>query len=168
MVSGNKGNTKKALTLAAALFFIIALFLGRKFLVDKFAGFYNQRLGKTGDNIVNAPYMDGEVDNGAGNSIPEGFPGNFPIYPKTLIINSWSQKNNEKLGLSVIWETNDSVDKVVDFYNIKLHEIYLDVSLNDDPKSPVFSFKNEGLSGFMGITEGEGEKTIISVAIGID
>lgn len=103
-----------------------------------------------------------------GGDLPAEFPSNFPIYTDAKIKNSWSATGEATQGVSVVWETEAVVKEVADFYNEKLPSGNWKVTDTfSDDSSTTISFEKDNVSGFVGITSGENNKTTISVSLGV-
>lgn len=131
---------------------------------------------KTGGNVqiqddgkkVSYTSDQGDFSLTEGGELPSEFPSDFPIYDNATIKNSWSATGQETQGVSVVWETDASVKEVADFYNQKLPESNWKITDTfSDDSSTTISFEKENVSGFVGITTGEDNKTTISVSLGV-
>lgn len=169
-------NKKKTLVIIAAVFVVAGILIGRAghifgrsqlvFLVN-FLKNGRQNTGTKSENGKAAPTPQGEflVEE---KKLPESFPKDFPVYPVSDLINSWTASGNETKGLSVVWETQDSVSQVSKFYKEELPNAKWTISSSyqlDD--SSTFSFEKENISGFVGVTKGKEGRTAISVTIGV-
>jgi hypothetical protein len=102
----------------------------------------------------------------AGGKLPDAFPKDFPVYLNAQVISSWTAKGEQNDGISVIWETTDSAEKVSAFYKEKLAAGGWTINSSFEEKlSTTFSFEKDKNAGFVGITEADG-KTNISVTLG--
>lgn len=127
----------------------------------------NVKVDSGGDKVT-LTEKDGEVSLEAGGDLPESFPKDFPVYSGAKLVNSFSASGEGGDGVSVVWETGDSFDKVTDFYKKKLQEDGWKVESTFEQKdSFTSSFKKGEVGGFMGVTLGEGGKATISVTIGV-
>lgn len=127
----------------------------------------NVKVDNQGDKVT-ITGEDGKVAFEAGGDLPESFPKDFPVYTGAKLVSSFSAKGDEGDGVSVVWETGDSFDKVTDFYKKKLQEDGWKVESTFEQKdSFTSSFKKGEVEGFIGVTIGEGGKVTISVTIGV-
>jgi len=111
---------------------------------------------------------DGKVAFETGGGLPESFPKDFPVYPGAKLVSSFSAKGEEGDGVSVVWETGDSLDKVSSFYKKALTENGWKVeSTFEQNGSFTSTFKKAETGGFVGATAEEGGKVTISVTIGV-
>lgn len=102
-----------------------------------------------------------------GGELPENFPKDFPIYPEAKLTSSWTASGEETEGLSLVWETNDSTDKVAAYYREKLAESGWKSSFTSEAEdSTTLMFEKGDTGGFIGITT-EDSKTIISLTLGL-
>lgn len=100
--------------------------------------------------------------------LPASFPKDFPVYPKAKLTSSWYSKTDKGNGVSVAWETSDSVNKVAEFYKDKLAKDGWKVSNSFDGEgSSTISFEKETSSGFVGIAATSEGKTMISVTLSL-
>ncbi|MEK7112780.1 MAG: hypothetical protein AAB875_05645 [Patescibacteria group bacterium] len=103
----------------------------------------------------------------AGETLPEGFPSDFPLYPEAKIVSSFTANGGGTSGVSVVWESQDSLEKIIAFYKAELPKgEWKIVSSFDREGSSTISFEKDNISGFLGIAKGEKELSIISVTIG--
>ncbi len=127
----------------------------------------NIKVDKQGDKVT-LTGEDGEISFEAGGDLPESFPKDFPVYTGAKLVNSFSASGEEGDGISVVWETSDSFDKVTDFYKKKLPEDGWKVESTFEQKdSFTSSFKKGEVGGFIGVTIGDEGKVTISVTIGV-
>ncbi len=130
--------------------------------------FVGRTLSRSQGDKVTLTGEDGEVSLEAGGDLPESFPKDFPVYSGAKLVSSFSASGEGGDGVSVVWETGDSFDKVTDFYKKKLQEDGWKVESTFEQKdSFTSSFKKGEVEGFIGITLGEGGKATISVTIGV-
>ncbi len=102
-----------------------------------------------------------------GGELPEDFPKDFPIYPEAELTSSWSASGEETEGISLIWETGDSVGKVSEYYKKELVDGGWKLSFSTETEDTVtVGFEKNDSSGFLGITIEE-EKTTILVTLGV-
>ena len=110
---------------------------------------------------------EAEISIEEGGELPENFPKDFPTYPKAKLISSWTASGDETEGLSLVWETSDSIDKVAVYYKEKLTESGWKLSLTAEVEdSTTLAFEKNDTGGFIGITT-EDSKTIISLTLGL-
>lgn len=127
----------------------------------------NVKVDSGGDKVT-ITGEGGKVAIETGGDLPDSFPKDFPVYPGAKLVNSFSAKGEEGDGVSVVWETGDSFDKVTDFYKKKLQEDGWKVESTFEQKdSFTSSFKKGEVGGFIGVTVGDGGKVTISVTIGV-
>ena len=126
----------------------------------------NVKVGKDGGKVT-FENSDGKVSFEEGGKLPQGFPSDFPVYPGAKVASSFTANTDGKDGMSVVWETGDSADKVSAFYKTSLVSNGWKVTATFESEgSMTNSFKKEGWAGFMGIASSEG-KTTISATIGV-
>lgn len=121
---------------------------------------------KDGDKVT-VTSEEGEFSFEEEGSLPDNFPSDFPIYPDVKLVSSWTAKGDGTDGLSLIWETEDSVSKVNDYYENELENAGWTLSFTSETEdSTTFAFEKNGVRGFIGITLEE-SKTIISLTLGL-
>jgi hypothetical protein len=157
---------------------LILAILGAIVIVVALAGRFAYRtfLSKTTGGIVDIDKEGGKVTVKSeetefsfeeGGELPENFPKDFPTYPKAKLTSSWTASSDETEGLSLVWETNDSIDKVAAYYKEKLTELGWKLSLTAEVEdSTTLAFEKNDTGGFIGITT-EDSKTIISLTLGL-
>ncbi|MEJ2347605.1 MAG: hypothetical protein P8Y17_00185 [Patescibacteria group bacterium] len=102
-----------------------------------------------------------------GGELPDSFPSDFPVYPNATPTGSWTAAGDDTNGLSVLWETDDSISKVTDYYKEELPKAGWKITLTSEVEDgSTFAFEKGDVSGFMGIAE-EDSKTIISLTLGV-
>ncbi|MFZ5933222.1 MAG: hypothetical protein ACOYT7_04070 [Patescibacteria group bacterium] len=110
----------------------------------------------------------GQVAFETGGDLPEDFPADFPVYTGAKLTGSFSAQDEQKGGVSVVWETSDSLAKVSDFYKKELPAkgwtVESTFTQND---SFTATFKKGETGGFVGVTPGDGGKVTINVTIGV-
>jgi len=157
--------SKTILLLLAALLLGIVLGVGTKLGWDFLTGQKNNvglQASKTQNNKEVVPPTNQ-------NSLPANFPNDFPFYPKSSLKTSWTTQGELKEGISVLWESDDAPQKVAAFYKEKLPELGWSVNSSFESEgSYTISFKKETVDGFVGIVQGEGGITQISVTLGIE
>jgi hypothetical protein len=110
---------------------------------------------------------EGEFSFEEGGSLPDNFPSDFPIYPDAKLASSWTASGDDTDGLSLIWETEDSVSKVSNYYEGELEDAGWTLSFTSETEdSTTFAFEKNDASGFIGITVEE-SKTVISLTLGL-
>lgn len=111
---------------------------------------------------------DEEISISQAGGFPEGFPQNFPLYPEAKIISSFTAQGKETNGISVVLGSQDSTEKVIEFYKSELpNKGWKIVSSFDQQGSSTISFEEDKVSGFLGITKADMGVTTISVTIGV-
>lgn len=133
----------------------------------------NSSLSKESSGSINGAFVQEEIKRevlkAEESSLPENFPEAFPVYEGVKLTDSWTEEGGERQGMSVVWETNDRLDSVFEFYKFKLESLGWKTNVVLESKdSYTLSFEKEEAAGFMGITKDlEVAKTIISATIGI-
>lgn len=171
-----KGSRLPLILVVLAVVLVGAYFVGR--IITKKAGEFlagrvlsgvtggNVEVGKDGGKLTFED-SDGKVSFEEGGKLPEGFPTDFPVYPGAKIVNSFTANTEGKDGMSVVWESSDSVGAVSGFYKTNLvSNGWKTTATFEQAGSMTTSFEKEGWGGFMGITTAEG-KTTISATIGV-
>jgi len=175
---GNKGLVILLIVLGVlvALGVIGRMFMGR--MKDKFTSLWVSRLlSKTGKGNVNftddgkkITYKgeEGNFSYEQTDKLPSGFPSDFPIYQSTKIDSSWSAESEGTKGVSVVWESNDAVDKIAQFYAKELPlKGWTVTSTFTQDESSTFSFKKGETEGILGIAKKDTGKSSISVTLGV-
>jgi hypothetical protein len=72
------------------------------------------------DETIEIQSDDGEVTIGTGADLPEGFPGNIPVYPDMKIATSWKASDNGKDSYSISAASDKSTDEIFNWYKDKL------------------------------------------------
>lgn len=143
---------------------IVILFLVGLYFAGRLA---SRSLVEESGNKVTFKGEDGELSFEESGTLPEGFPSDFPIYPETKVVSSFSAKGEDTNGTSVVWESRDTVGSVSQFYKVELsNKEWKIVSSFEKEDSVTISFEKGTVSGFLGITKGEKGATTISVTIG--
>jgi len=109
------------------------------------------------------------INQGVSNNVdlPANFPPDFPIYQDSVLVASEVNKD-ELEGMSAIWETSSTIEKVSAFYTSQLlikgwkYEV---VVQNKNITS--LTFIRDNISGFMAIAPGENNKVVITVGLGL-
>jgi hypothetical protein len=123
------------------------------------------KVGGDGENLsLQGSQGDYSFDQG---KVPDNFPKDFPIYPNAKFNGSWTAKGDTGVGISVIWETEDSISDVKTYYLSEFPRVGWKVtsSFNSDNSSTI-SFEKDDKSGFLGITRAEA-LTTISISVGM-
>jgi hypothetical protein len=108
----------------------------------------------------------GDLSFQEGGSLPADFPGDFPLYPGAKTVSTWSANSAESKGVSVMWETSDSADKVAIYFKTELPKAgYKLTSTFEQAESKAYSFEKNDVKGLLGITNTD-DKVTISVTIG--
>lgn len=116
------------------------------------------------DETVEIKSDDGEFTIGSGAELPEGFPGNVPVYPDMEITTSWRSTDNDKDNYSISGLTEDAGDDVFAWYKDKLSgwNIEGEFTVNvDDGKSSSLTAKGDGLILTIMVIETEDEGTAV-------
>lgn len=101
-------------------------------------------------------------------TLPAVFPDDFPLYPETTLIESWTKKSKNNVGISVLWESKDKPSKIYTFYSENLVNNGWDLKKISGSDSPsTLSFSKGETSGFLGLTKSDSGKTAISVTMGM-
>ena len=92
----------------------------------------------------------------------KGFPS-LPLYPKAQIIESYGSTTS--FGASAI--SDDSISKVLDFYNLSLGQLGWEFKLNQNSETNFsFDVKNNKQQGTVIVnTAADGKKTAITISI---
>ena len=143
---------------------LVGRFAYRTFLSKTTGGIVD--VDKEGERItVKSEKTEFSVEEGG--ELPENFPKDFPTYPKAELTSSWTASGDETEALSLVWETNDSTDKVAAYYKEKLTESGWKLSLTAEVEDSItLAFEKNDMGGFIGITT-EDSKTIISLTLGL-
>lgn len=173
-----KSYTQKALIL---LIIVVAVPLGF-YLLGRYTPLGFGRLGLetflsqiVGGNLASLPggekanpnSEDKDFSISADETLPEGFPSDFPLYPEAKIVSSFTANGGETSGMSVVWESTVAPEKIITFYKAELPKGEWKIVSNFDREgSSTISFEKDKISGFLGIAKGEKELSIISVTIG--
>lgn len=138
---------------------------------------YEKLLSKTTGEVVEVDEEGGKVTVKSGETefsfeeggeLPENFPEDFPIYSGAKLTSSWTTQAEGKDGISLIWETEDSMEEVSGYYKRELVDAGWKVGLSTEAEETItMGFEKDSSSGFLGITTEEG-KTIISLTLGIE
>lgn len=114
-------------------------------------------------------FDEGKVDQTRENeqNLPESFPEGFPVYTDAFIDSSWSTDSGNISGTSVVWVTDDRPSQIFDYYKRELALAGFSYDTVEADESYTLSFEKQEISGFVGITEGEEGRTVISVTVGI-
>lgn len=101
------------------------------------------------DDSVEIKSDEGEATFGAGSDLPEGFPGDVPVYDNMTITTSWKSTEDGKNNYSITAMTEDSVDDVFDWYKGKLDGWDIEGEMTFD--------SDEGKTSSLGAGKGEME-----------
>lgn len=163
-----KKNTNKLpiLLVVLSILFFSTSFLTGYYYKDEIFNLLSPRLNM-GDEVS----VGSEIktpDSSSDDQLPNEFPKDLPIYQNAELKNSWTASGNATKGISVIWETEDSL---VDAYTFYIRELRSNswkiLSEYQEGASNTITFEKDTISGFIGITKGEEGKTLISVTMGI-
>lgn len=170
----SKSKTKAPILLILAAVVVLAVVIGgicyRK-AKDLVVGSIFSRLTggiveKDGDKVT-VTLEEGSFSLEDGGSLPDNFPSDFPIYPDAKLASTWSAKGNGADGLSLIWETEDAIDKVSSYYENELEDAGWTLSFTSKTdNSTTFAFEKSGTKGFIGVTFEE-SKVVISLTLGL-
>ena len=82
---------------------------------------------------------------------------------------SWTTEGDEIDGYSAIWETEESVESVSQYFEENLQQQGWEIFMTgaDEENGVIMSFTKESRDGFLAITKKDGNKTIISVTLGL-
>lgn len=109
---------------------------------------------------------DFEFSYDSGGELPEDFPKDFPVYKNATLISKWSSTDKEESGTSVMWETEDSVAKVSDFYKEELVKAgWKIISTFSQEESSIFTIEKEETEGYLAIAKTD-NKVNISITFG--
>jgi len=137
------------------IFYLFGLVLYKKTGTNLLSGFF---LSNKKQNI--SKQIDGSVEG----EVVQGIPDDFPVYQNSNLLNIWSVEN-ESGAVSAVWESNDSVREVVDYYSNQLKKNGWEITSSIfTEESSIISFEKDGSNGFLGITE-ENNSTVISATI---
>lgn len=178
---GKKGS-KGLIILLVVLGVLVALGVIGKIYAGKvkdkaFSVWFSHLLSKTGTGNVNFEdngkkvTYEGEEGNFSyeqSDKLPDNWPNDFPIYPGVKIEGSSSMESEGTKGVSVVWESDDSVDEVAEFYKkeLPLKGWTVTSSFTQD-ESSTFSFNKGESEGILGMTRKDTGKTSISATIGV-
>ena len=94
--------------------------------------------------------------------LPDNFPKDFPVYKNAQLISKWSSESEEDMGLSIMWETDDELKKVAEYYKTELlKNNWETISTYEQEDSFVYTLEKDTKECLLGITEAE-DKTNIS------
>ena len=120
------------------------------------------------DDSVEISSDDGEMTIGSGAELPEGFPGNVPVYPDMEITASWKSTENDKNSYFLSGLTNDKGDDVFAWYKDKLSGWDIDGEFTmsgDEGKTSSLSAKGNGLLVNILVAETKDEGTAVTQAV---
>lgn len=124
---------------------------------------YKVRIGNKAEVLDNNMPSVSIVD--FGQSLPKNLPPDFPIVDDSTVLNA-SGTTETTGGLSVVWETDVSVNEVVSFYQNKLIENSYSVVQSAIGEGVNIEFEKYGVYGFLVIISQE--KTLITLAMRIE
>lgn len=155
--------------IAALLFLSLVIFasafVAGYFYGDELTSIVGPRLNQ--ENVVEKS-EEGVPEKESSETLPEGFPESFPVHGNAVLVDSWTASGNSTQGISVNWETDDTVEEVALFYEEALKKEAWTISNKfEEEGTTTITFEKEEASGFVGITSGESGKTLISVTMGI-
>lgn len=111
---------------------------------------------------------DGEVTIGTSVELPDGFPGNVPVYPDMEITMGWAVTEDNKDSYSINGFTEDAGDDVFAWYKEKLSGWDIEsefTASGEDVTTSSLSAKSGGLEMFLMVIESEEEGTIINLSV---
>lgn len=165
-----------AVVAVLGLGFVIAKVIGKTIKNKLTDTFLSRMLSKGSNGAVNVEGGGKKVTySGEGgefsldlqtDKLPEGFPADFPVYPGAKLTSTWSAKDNNGQGTSVVWESSDTVGKISEFYKTDLEAKGWKVNATfTQTDSATYSFEKDKFNGFVGITKKD-DKSVISVTLG--
>ena len=116
------------------------------------------------DNSVEIKSDEGKVTIGSGAELPDGFPGNVPVYPDMKITTSWASTENNKDNYSISGLTDDAGDDVFAWYKESLSGWDIEGELTidgDSGKTYTLSVKSDELVVAIMVFETKDEGTTI-------
>ncbi|MFC2159345.1 hypothetical protein ACFLQS_01360 [Actinomycetota bacterium] len=116
------------------------------------------------DDTVEIKSDEGEATFGSGAELPEGFPGNVPVYPDMELTTSWKSTEGDKDNYSISGLTEDAGDDVFEWYKDKLSGWNIEGEFTmsgDDGKTSTLSAKGDGLTVTIMVIETEDEGTAV-------
>lgn len=118
--------------------------------------------------------ISGETEEGeefefqSGGDLPEGFPGDFPVFPDARLVGGFRGLEGGEESFLVTWETDADVEEVADFYEDGLAESGWQVvnsgTFSTDGETTAFleiQGEDSATTGGVTITNAEGTTTII-------
>lgn len=140
-----------------AVFYLLGLLVYKK-IGDKLISKY---LPKTIENKTTTN-QEGSTSN---KETLDKLPKDFPIYQNAELDESWTTSGEGIGSVSAVWETNDSVNVISEYYKNEFRKggwnIDSEISIEG---SAVMSFSKNTIKGFMGITKKE-NNTVISITM---
>lgn len=162
----NTTNIVLVVLIFAAIFIFGGAFWAGYFYKDRVFDLIGPRISIPDEE--SRPDKNGNAQELLMDDLPDGFPSDFPIYPNAALSDSWTASGNSTEGISVIWLTDDSPKDVSSFFQENLPDSSWGVFLQSEEDAfTTISFEKGNTSGFVGITKGEGGKTVISVTMGV-
>lgn len=171
-------SNKLVLFLAILAVIIVAAVVAGRFIYRRakesvLGTFLSKTTGETveveeGGGKVTVTSEEGEFSFEEGGELPDNFPEDFPIYPGAKLTSSWTAQAEEKEGISLVWETSDSMEEVSEYYKEELASSGWKVGFSTEAEDTItMGFEKGDSSGFLGITTEEG-KTIVSLTLGVE
>lgn len=110
-----------------------------------------------------------QSDNESSVGLPKQFPADFPILPDAEMLESWTAEGDEIDGYSAIWEIEENVESVSQYFKDNLQKKGWEIFMTgaDEESGVIMSFTKESRDGFLAITKKDESKTIISVTLGL-
>jgi len=100
--------------------------------------------------------------------LPQDFPVDFPIYPIATLQNSWSTDEADTKGMSVIWQSNDEMQTITQYFKEEIPKAGYDITASfEQDDSNTLTFEKDATSGFVGVTPNPDGGVIISLTLGI-
>lgn len=105
-------------------------------------------------------------------SIPNGFPRDFPIYPNAKITSAWKSGEDKVQGFSLVLESSDKLESISSFYDSELASAGWNIENTSgsiqtkEINSVTLSFNKDASKGFIGLVE-NGGRVIISLSLGV-
>ena len=87
--------------------------------------------------------------------LPRQFPVDFPIPQDAEMSESWTTEGDEIDGYSAIWETEESVENVSQYFEENLQQQGWEIFMTgaDEESGVIMSFTKESRDGFLAITK---------------
>ena len=116
------------------------------------------------DETVEIKSDDVEMTIGTGAELPEGFPGNVPVYPDMEIITAWEVTDEGKDSYSISATSDKSTDEIFNWYKDKLSgwKTEMESTTNtDDGKMSTMAVSNGTYGVTIMVMETEDEGTVV-------